>query len=238
MGVIKWLRSVADMLLPRYCKVCGCRLDFSEEHLCVLCLARMPFCDNADLVNNISMRPFIHDRRVVHAASLFYYYKDSSYRNLIYHLKYYFHPSVGVLLGRMVAERLAGSGFFDGIDMIVTVPVTKRKLKKRGYNQCDYIARGISSVVGTEWRGDVIRRLTSGVAQAKKGRYERLAANDSHNGMSNPFVMSEQSDGLIYGKHILIVDDVLTTGATLNNVLSSIPLSNVRISIMTLGVVL
>lgn len=184
------------------------------------------------------MRPFLHDKRVVHAASLFYYYKDSSYRNLIYHLKYYSHPSVGILLGRMIAERLMNNGFFEDVDLIVTVPVTKRKLKKRGYNQCDYIARGIASVAGTVWRGDVIQRLTSGTAQAKKGRYERLATNDGRNGNSNPFVMPEQSAELIDGKHILIVDDVLTTGATLNNVLSSISLSDVRISILTLGVVL
>lgn len=238
MGVIKWLRSVADMLLPRYCKVCGCRLEFSEKHLCTLCHAFMPFCDNADYVSNLSMRPFIHDRRVVKAASLFYYYKDSSYRKLIYHLKYYSHPAVGQFLGRILAERLIETSFFEGIDFIVPVPVTRRKLRQRGYNQCDYIARGINAVTGIEWRKGIIQRSTSGVAQAKKGKYERLATNSGNDNSMNPFVTPQKSSEYIAGKHILIVDDVLTTGATLNNVLSSIHLSNVRISILTLGVVL
>lgn len=235
---VRWLHSAADMLLPRYCKVCGCRLEFSEKHMCTLCHAFMPFCNNADFVSNLSMRPFIHDRRVVKAASLFYYYKDSSYRKLVYHLKYYSHPDVGVFLGRMLAERLLNTHFFEGIDFIVPVPVTKRKLRKRGYNQCDYIARGIKAVTGVEWRGNIIQRSTSGVAQAKKSRYERLATDSGNNDSLNPFVTSENSAESLDGKHILIVDDVLTTGATLNNVLSSIHNDNVRISILTLGVVL
>lgn len=225
---MKWIDDLKELLFPRYCKVCRRRLAHNEQHLCVSCLLELPRTHYERTPNNLLMQHFMEWPEVVAATSYFYYDKEGRYSSLIHHLKYYDHPEVGTYLGRLAATELRASGFFEGIDLIIPVPLSKNKLRKRGYNQCDYIAQGISQIIGTDLHTHCIERTVNTDTQTRKSRSERWKNTEK--------IFQVTHANTLKGKHILLVDDVATTGATLHACTSAIlKVPNVRISIFTLA---
>lgn len=225
---MKWIDDLKELLFPRYCKVCRRRLAHNEQHLCVSCLLELPRTHYERTPNNLLMQHFMEWPEVVAATSYFYYDKEGRYSNLIHHLKYYDHPEVGTYLGRLAATELRASGFFEGIDLIIPVPLSKKKQRKRGYNQCDYIAQGISQIIGADLHTHCIERTVNTDTQTRKSRSERWKNTEK--------IFQVTHANTLKGKHILLVDDVATTGATLHACTSAIlKVPNVRISIFTLA---
>lgn len=225
---MKWIDDFKELLFPRYCKVCGRRLMQSEQHLCLGCLLELPRTHYERDPNNLLMQHFIEWPEAVSAIAYFYYYKEGKYCNLIHHLKYYDHPEVGTYLGRLAANELRASGFFDGIDLIAPIPLSKKKFRKRGYNQCDYIARGISEITGIPMYTDCIERLIDTDTQTHKGQKERWRNTEGIFQIANLAILK--------GKHILIVDDVSTTGATLHACISTLlTVPSVHVSVFALA---
>ena len=225
---MKWIDDLKELLFPRYCKVCRRRLAHNEQHLCVSCLLELPRTHYERTPNNLLMQHFMEWPEVVAATSYFYYDKEGRYSSLIHHLKYYDHPEVGTYLGRLAATELRASGFFEGIDLIIPVPLSKNKLRKRGYNQCDYIAQGISQIIGADLHTHCIERTVNTDTQTRKSRSERWKNTEK--------IFQVTHANALKGKHILLVDDVATTGATLHACTSAIlKVPNVRISIFTLA---
>lgn len=225
---MKWIDDLKELLFPRYCKVCRRRLAHNEQHLCVSCLLELPRTHYERTPNNLLMQHFMEWPEVVAATSYFYYDKEGRYSSLIHHLKYYDHPEVGTYLGRLAATELRASGFFEGIDLIIPVPLSKNKLHKRGYNQCDYIAQGISQIIGADLHTHCIERTVNTDTQTRKSRSERWKNTEK--------IFQVTHANTLKGKHILLVDDVATTGATLHACTSAIlKVPNVRISIFTLA---
>ena len=225
---MKWISDLKELLFPRYCKVCGQRLMKSEQHLCLGCLLDLPRTHYEQQSENILMQHFMEWPEVVRATAYFYYYKEGKYSCLIHHLKYHDHPEVGIFLGRMAAKELAASRFFEGVDLIVPVPLSKNKLRKRGYNQCDYIARGISEATGIAVETKCIERTIDTDTQTKKGSAERWKNT------KGVFHVTEPT--LLKNKHVLIVDDVSTTGSTLHACISALLTApGVRISVFALA---
>lgn len=228
---LKLFRSVYDFFMPRYCKVCGKRLNVGEQHLCLGCYAGLPFLEweGAGALSPAE-RILAAEPGFVRAASVMQYEKESDYRNILYHLKYYGHPDVGSWLAGIGATRLYEQSFFDGIDIIVPVPLSKRKRRKRGYNQCSYLAYGIRTVTGLPVFEDVLTRERGASRQAGLGRFQRWKnAKDLY---------SVVRPECLRGKHILIVDDVMTTGATLCSVMGTIhqAVPDVKVSVFTLAI--
>ena len=224
---MKWISDIKELLFPRYCKVCGQRLMLSEQHLCLGCLLDLPRTHYERNPDNRLMQHFMEWPEVVRATAYFYYHKEGKYSRLIHHLKYHDHPEVGTYLGRLAANELQASGFFEGIDLIIPVPLSKKKFRKRGYNQCDYIARGISEITGIPTCTDCIKRAIDTDTQTHKGRSDRWKNTEGTFQITNPAILK--------GKHILIVDDVSTTGATLHACISALlTVPNVHISAFAL----
>ena len=224
---MNWLNDLKELLFPRYCKVCRRRIMHSEQHLCINCLLDLPRTHYEQDPNNRLMQHFMEWPEVVRATAYFYYYKEGKYSHLIHHLKYYNHPEVGIYLGRLAATELKASGFFDGIDLIVPVPLSKKKQRQRGYNQSDYIARGISEVTGIDVCINSIERIIDTDTQTRKGHMERWANTKGIFRITAPEALK--------GKHILLVDDVATTGATLHACTSTLlTLPRLRVSIFAL----
>ena len=224
---MKWIDDLKELLFPRYCKVCRRRLAHNEQHLCVSCLLELPRTHYERTPNNLLMQHFMEWPEVVAATSYFYYDKEGRYSSLIHHLKYYDHPETGTYLGRLAANELRASGFFEGIDLIVPVPLSKKKHRKRGYNQCDYIARGISEGTGITVLTDCIERTIDTDTQTRKGSVERWKNTEG--------IFRVTAPEALRGKHILLVDDVATTGATLHACTSALlGIPSVRISIFAL----
>ena len=165
---------------------------------------------------------------VERAAALFHYESHAETANIIYQLKYKDHPEIGPLMGRMVATELKRDGFFDGIDVIVPVPLTKERLRQRGYNQSEEIAKGVSEITGLPINKDVVKRTVFKGSQTRRSRWDR------QENVEYAFKLIHGEP--IAGKHLLIVDDVVTTGATIIACAKElVKAGNVKISVLSLG---
>ena len=223
-----WSRLL-DLISPRLCVVCGGRLAVTEETLCSKCYLHLPRTDfGHDLYENVMAKLFWGQITIEKATALFYYEPQAETANLIYELKYKHHPEIGVVMGRMMAKELMGSGLFNGIDALVPVPLARKRERERGYNQSLMLAKGVSEVTGLPIYNKVVRRTKFVGSQTQRGRWERN---------ENVEDVFELTDGdSICGKHLLLTDDVVTTGATIIACAKEMQkASNVKISVLALG---
>lgn len=217
-----------ELFFPRCCLLCGNRLLNGEEHLCFQCLSELPRT-NLHLKIGSEMEKCLWGKLPIERASAFLFYaKGSDVRKILFEIKYYGNTDLGCFLGRCMARELYPSGFFKEIDCIVPVPLHPEKHKKRGYNQSEMLANGIASVVNIPVASHWLVRNQNTETQTHKGNYERWV------NVKNVFgCLSERE---LIGKHILLVDDVMTTGATVvacADALKQIP--GLRISVLTLA---
>lgn len=216
------------LFFPKECLLCGGRLPKGVRGLCSECLAGLPRTLLHQQKDNLVERNFFGKFPVERATSFLYYAKGGDVSRLLYELKYYGNQEIGRVMGRIMAAELMDSHFFDGIDLIVPVPLHKRKERRRGYNQSRCLAEGISAVTGVPLRADVVIRSRFTDTQTRKGAYERWE------NVRELFVCV--SSEVLNGKHILLVDDVLTTGATIvscADAFGGIP--GLHISVLTLA---
>jgi possible amidophosphoribosyl-transferase len=163
------------------------------------------------------------------ASSFLFYRKGSDFRRILHLLKYSGYKELGEVMGRYMAAELVSCGFFDHVDVIVPVPLHKEKQKLRGYNQSEWIARGIASVTGIPLNAKSVIREKNTETQTRKSTFER---SENVEGIFN------LCDVVCFqGKHVLIIDDVLTTGSTTVACASTLfEVEGVRISVLTLAV--
>lgn len=162
------------------------------------------------------------------AAALFFYESKSEASRVILQLKYNNHPEYGEILGKMVAREFQPQQFFDGIDALIPIPLAPNRLRQRGYNQSLEIARGVQAVTRLPIITDAVRRNTFTESQTRKTRLER------NENVSDVFERIPETD--ISGKHILLVDDVVTTGATATACGQELlKAEDVRISVLSLA---
>lgn len=225
---MRWIDDLKELLFPRYCKVCGRRLMKSEQHLCIGCLLELPRTHYDQHPDNPLMQHFMEWSEVVRATAYTYYYKEGKFSTLIHHLKYYNQPEVGTFLGELAAKELRGGGFFDDIGLIVPVPLSRKKFRMRGYNQSEHIAHGISKVTGIPIKANCIERVTDTDTQTHKGQTERWKNTEGIFRVTRPEAVK--------GRHLLLIDDVSTTGATLHACIAALLTTpGVRISVFTLA---
>lgn len=225
---MKILNDLWELFFPRYCLVCGRHLLGCEEYLCHSCLSALPRTHLHKKPDNDVEKNFWGKFPIEKATAYLRYVKGGNVSKLLFELKYYGNSRLGHFLGRCMAAELLSSGFFRGIDCIVPVPLHPRKFKKRGYNQCEMLAEGLSSVTGIPVARNVLRRKQDAGTQTHKGSMERWM------GVEGAFECIDSS--LLEGKHVLLVDDVLTTGATLVSCADAFgKVFGLRISVLTLA---
>jgi len=227
--VISFWHRVLDLISPRLCVVCGQRLTVSEEIICSKCNLHLPRTHfQQDPYENEMAKLFWHQIPIERATALFYYEAHSETANILYELKYKNRPDIGEVMGRLVAKELQPSGFFDGIDGIVPIPLAKKRQRQRGYNQSQEIACGISEITNLPIYNNVVRRNVFEGSQTNKGRWER------NENVEKVFEMTDET--AIQGKHLLIIDDVVTTGATVIACAKELcKAGNVKVSVLALG---
>ena len=226
--MISFWSRLLDLISPRLCVVCGNRLAVTEETLCSKCYLHLPRTDFAnDLYENMMAKLFWGQIKLEKATALFYYEPHAETAQILYELKYKNHPEIGVVMGRMMAKELMKSRLFEDIDALVPVPLAKKREHERGYNQSLELAKGVSEVTGLPIANLVIRRTKFVGSQTKRGRWERNE-NVEH--------VFELVDDNISDQHLLLIDDVVTTGATVIACAKEMQkASNVRISVLALG---
>ncbi len=226
-----FLSRLLDTIAPRECALCGQRLSPTEMVVCGACHLTMPATHYADHpTDNPMARNFWGLLPVERAAALVYYQRDTPVALMIHNLKYHNQPGIARRMGEYTARQFMPHHFFDGIDLLVPVPLTWRRQWQRGYNQSYEICRGINSATGIPIGAKVLKRTQF------KGSQTQLATEERRQNVSNVFTLADPE--AVSGKHVLLVDDVVTTGATLTACGQQLIKANdVRLSLLSLAVV-
>lgn len=218
--------SLFDLIYPRTCPFCGGYISdrqLREEHLewiCPECWLRLPRTEQDIKPENSTETALTEGKTVVkkalhldRAGAYLFYEKKHPIQQVIHRMKYRDEPELGFNLGRLAVEDWRDETFFDGIDVIIPVPLHPRRLRERGYNQSEYIARGISEFTGIPIDTTHLTRTRNTPKQAlqdSEGRKTNVAGAFDVN---HP----EQ----LYHQHILVVDDLITTGETMRSCLQA-----------------
>ncbi|MDE7411862.1 MAG: ComF family protein [Paramuribaculum sp.] len=221
---------VVSVIFPRLCEVCGTALTDGEEIMCLDCLYSMPVCNLDSEGFNIIHQRLASHTPVNRAAGLFHYYRGNPYTRLIHAAKYNNRPQIARYLGTLFARRLLGNGFFENVDVIVPVPLHKTRQRRRGYNQSQHIAAGISDVTAIPVK-PLLMVTRPHSTQTRRDLYHRwLNSLDTYTASPRQNSYSP--------KHILLVDDVITTGSTMLACLEALHTAypSAHLSVLTLGV--
>lgn len=220
-----WL-ELADMVWPRRCGVCGDFLDTEERHVCTECLKDMPLTYFWSWRGNPAEQILWARTYLEGVVSLFYYSRDNDYKELLHKVKYGGDVALGRWLGQMLGENMRSTSY-PMPDVIVPVPLHWRRKWRRGYNQAEVIARGLAEGLAAGRPGIPI--LTGSLIRTRYSTSQtRMSVGCKWENVSGAFALRdpEAASKALTGRHVLLVDDVLTTGATAEacwNVLRDVP---------------
>ena len=229
--MVKGLKAILDLVFPPVCHICGCHLPPGEKYICLPCKASLPrtlYHRDPSGTNPMEHRfagivPF---RR---ATGVFFYAPGSPLSQTVQDFKYRKFPGLARCLGRLMGEELFPTGFFSDVDMIIPVPIHFTKRMKRGYNQSEMLALGIHDIAGVE--------VCTLLKARRPHRTQTSLSHEARRRLSSEIFRLSHPEKLA-GKHVLIIDDICTTGATLISAAEAIlkDASGVEISFISLGV--
>jgi len=206
-----WAMQIFDdfvsLFFPHLCVGCGNQLFKNEDIICTSCLFKLPKTHFHRHHNNPVMQIFWGRIQVYSAASFLYFSKKGRVQHIIHALKYKGRREVGLLMGELYGKDLKNSELFKSVDVIIPVPLHWKKQKKRGFNQSEYFGKGLASSMNAHLDTQSLSRHVETETQTKKSRYKRWENVKE--------VFAVKNEKQLEGKHILLVDDVITTGATL-----------------------
>lgn len=223
------IERIIDTILPRPCVVCGRRLDIDDDVICAICDLNMPrTAFYRDPKTNLMAQQFYEKLDTERCAALFYFRSHADISRTIYAMKYGGRDDIAVFLGHATAQEVMASGFFDGIDVLLPVPLSRQKQRQRGYNQSERIAQGIAEETGLPIATGAVVRTKNTKTQTHLNSMQRI------DNVKDAFALADPTD--IRGRHVLIVDDVVTSGATVTACAkAAMQAGNVRISVLSVG---
>jgi ComF family protein len=221
--------GLTHLFYPRLCEGCSKPLAGGEDVLCMGCALELPATGYHLVADNETAMRFAGRLPYVKATTYAYFTPDGLLQHLLHGLKYGKKKETGNYLGRQLGMELKECGWTEGVDIIVPVPLHPKKEALRGYNQSRLIAEGISEVTNVPVSEKILTRVKHTESQTQKTRAERTE------NMRDAFKVAHPQ--LLEGKHVLIIDDVLTTSATIEAcALALLAVKDVRISIATIGI--
>ena len=224
---IPFLNSLLNLVFPKLCVCCGGSLMEGEENICLTCLYSLPRLAKQDYTENRIMDLFLGRVKLEKAFSWCMFEKQTSVQNILHHIKYKDKDYLARQMGEIIAREMPD--FFADIDAIVPVPLHKKKQKIRGYNQSEAIACGVQKVVGLPIFSKLLTRTRFSETQTHKNKEERWKNTQG-------LFSLEPNEGF-EGKHLLLIDDVLTTGSTAIACLEELQkIPNVKLSFLSLAV--
>lgn len=224
-----WWRRLMEFLGPQYCVVCGERLGVQGQSLCTTCVMQLPRTDFLLEPDENPMVQMLWKLTPIRRAVAFIHYEPrAESARIVYYMKYKDRPDTAEDMGRLMARELQPTAFFDGIDVVVPVPLTRRRQWQRGYNQSEHLAVGIAEVTGLPVAAKALRRRQFRRSQTQLSRQERM---DNVEGM-----FEVRDEAAVRGRHVLLVDDICTTGATLTACSAALSqVAGVTVSALTFG---
>lgn len=227
--LIEYYLRFLNLIAPKTCVICGNRLTITERTLCCICNLHLPRTNfQKNPYDNNMAKLFWARIPVERVAAFFYYEPHSEVCRIVHSFKYMNNPENAEYMGRMVAAEYQLSNFFDSIDGIVPIPLSRKRQLKRGYNQSYEIARGVSDITGIPIINKVVKRRTFKKSQTKTHFWERFENVED--------VFQLINGDAINGKHILLIDDVITTGATVISCAKEMKkCGDIKFSILSIG---
>ena len=209
MKIPRFIEDFISLLYPRVCAACGNSLFKHEEIICTYCLYHLPKTNYHLMENSPLDKVFWGRAQLAHTAALYNFQKKSKVQHLIHQLKYKGRMDVGIHLGKLLGTDLAKAENFNNVSKVIPVPLHPAKQRKRGYNQSEQIAIGLANAMNIEMDSTSFIRTTNTETQTRKSRFARWE------NVKEIFKVTAPTE--IANRHILLVDDVITTGATLES---------------------
>lgn len=223
-----YFEDLLSLFFPGLCAACGKNLFKNEKIICTSCIYHLPQTNFHEDPNNKMARQLWGRFPFVQTIAFLYFRKGSRIQRMMHQLKYRKSPETGIRLGELYAHELKRSEIFKKPDMIMPIPLHPAKYKKRGYNQSECIGKGLTSILNIPINTTNLIRIENTDTQTKKSRYAR------YENLLGVFDVKEKSD--LIDKHIMLIDDVMTTGATLEACsLLLQEIEGVKISICTIA---
>ena len=226
----KIINEINNILLPRVCFGCNARLFRGEHILCAVCRHDVPLTDHNFLQENAVDRIFYGRIPIKKAASFTFFSKNGLVKNLLHWLKYKNQEQIGTFLGEWCGANLANDPNLEHIDVVIPVPLHPKKMKKRGYNQVAKFAQEVAKNLQVAYRDDLLVKTINTKTQTKKDRQLRWESS------KEAFQLNPASP--FQYKHVLLVDDVITTGATIESCAHVLMQRNdIEVSVLSMAVV-
>ncbi|MDA9334617.1 phosphoribosyltransferase family protein [Flavobacteriaceae bacterium] len=223
------LSQLVNLFFPKTCQACNHVLTDYETHICVKCRHELPLTNYHYERPKVVKKIFYGRVELEAATALFYFHKEGLVQHLLHKLKYKGQEQLGQVFGVWLGAELQESSYFKSIDVVIPVPVHSKKLKQRGYNQVALFAKHLAKSLNAYYDDSVLLKSMNTKTQVFQSREERFQS------VANTFYAKNLSR--IDGKHVLLVDDVITTGATIEAcalVLNSV--AKIRLSLATIAI--
>ena len=222
--------SIINLFFPKVCSGCNSFLLTNENVICTVCRHDIPLTNHHLNPENDASKKFYGRIPILHASALFYFHKKGIVQQLIHNLKYKGHEEIGSIVGEWYSEDLSRMEFIQTVDEIIPVPLHPRKLKERGYNQVTVFGKALSSSLNLTYNDSLLIRNIYSKTQSKKNLLGRTEGIETIFDVS----FSERD----HNKHFLLIDDVITTGSTLeacSRALLKIPGAKISIVCMAMA---
>jgi ComF family protein len=222
--------SIINLFFPKVCSGCSSFLLSNEKVICTVCRHDIPLTNHHLNPENDAFKKFYGRIPVIHTSALFYFHKKGIVQELIHNLKYKGHEEIGAILGEWYAEDLKNIELLQSVDEIIPVPLHRKKLKERGYNQVTAFGEALSSTLNIDYNDSILIRNVYSKTQSKKNLLGRTE------GIETIFDVSFTAKN--HNKHFLLIDDVITTGSTLeacSRALLKIPGAKISIVCMAMA---
>ena len=221
--------NLLNLFFPRVCLGCSAYLGDNETYICTSCRHQLPLT-NFHLDGNETLKNVFYGRvNLEQATALLHFSKKGIVQQLMHNLKYRGQQKVGVFLGKWLGEELKTIKSYQDIDVVIPVPLHKSKLRHRGYNQVAKFGKEIANALEIEFNTKVLQKTKTTKTQVFKNRFLRTSSS------SATFSISEKQT--LKGKHILLVDDIVTTGATIESCANALlQIEGIKISVATMAI--
>lgn len=226
--IFEILRGFAGLFWPNVCLCCSTGLVRGEKYVCGHCMYDLPTTGFHRYHDNPVAQAFWGRVPVEYATAVYFFRKGNNIQKLVHQVKYHDQMKLGIMLGREMGKVLIDSSFNE-VDVVVPVPLHRRKYRRRGYNQSECIARGVAEILGKPLDTHTLIRRIHTASQTRKKRLDRWKNVETAFGLATPDAFA--------GRHVLLIDDVVTTGATLEACMQVILTApETKVSVATLAV--
>ena len=225
------LNALLDIFFPQVCYACFDTLYDFERHVCTRCRNDLPVTNFNTVIDNPVEKVFYGRAKIEHATALLYFEKHGITQKLIHNLKYNGYQEIGTFLGQWMGHELKKTPHYTDVDMVIPVPLHQRKLLKRGYNQVERFGQEIAKELQVPFNDQILIKIRNTSSQVTKRRLARWQVSNEIFTLHDPVA--------IQGKHILLVDDLITTGATIESCIKALKMAeNVKISVASMAITL